>query len=164
MPPGSGCRPTPGSDARGPDAVNPLSDPSVQQTLTGVFRHVVPEIALLGTACAVFLGGCFVRGRGLWFAASLAGGVLAAVLAVTVTGQAPPPAPTAAVTGAAMTTAAPPAPVMTVSPVISDGTAAFVRWMALIAAAVFLFVGWGEVTRDNAAEYFGCLLTAAAGT
>jgi NADH-quinone oxidoreductase subunit N len=53
---------------------------------------------------------------------------------------------------------------MTVSPVISDGTADFVRWVAIIAAAVYLLVGWGEVTRENAAEYFACTLTAAAGT
>jgi NADH-quinone oxidoreductase subunit N len=144
--------------------VNPLSDPSVQQTLTGVFRHAVPEIALLGTACVVFLGGCLVRGRGLWFAVSLAGVLLAIILAAAVRTDAPPTPALAAAVGGAAAAAAPPASVPTVAPIISDGTAAFVRWVALIAAALYLLVGWGEVTGENAAEYFGCLLTAAAGT
>ena len=123
--------------------MNPLSDPAVQETLKGVFRNVLPEIALLGTACVVFLFGCFVNRRPLWFAASLLGVVGAAVLAVTVKSAAPL--------------------VPTVAPIIPDGVADFVRWVAIVSAAVLLFVSWAEVSSKCAAEYYACLLVAAAG-
>jgi len=70
--------------------VNPLSDPALQETLKGVFRLVAPEIALLGTACVVFLFGCLYNRRWLWFAVSLIGVILAAILAVKVRTQMPP--------------------------------------------------------------------------
>jgi NADH-quinone oxidoreductase subunit N len=123
--------------------VNPLTDPSVRQTLQGVFRLTAPEIALLGTACVAFLFGCLYNRRWLWFLVSLAGVALAAILAGVVKTDMPP--------------------VMTVAPIIPDAAAEFVRWVAIVSAAVFLFVSWPEVSRDNAAEYYGCLLVAAAG-
>lgn len=121
----------------------PLTDPLTQQTLTGVFRLVLPEIVLIGTACLVFLLGSLYNRRWLWFLGSLLGVVVAAVVAgVVKTGM--PPA-------------------MTVAPIIPDATAGFVRWLAIISAAVFLFVTWPEVNRTNAAEYYGCLLVTVAG-
>src|SRR5205823_2977001 len=53
--------------------------------------------------------------------------------------------------------------VLNVAPILPDAAAAFVRWVALAAAAVFLFISWPEVDGANAAEYYGCLLVAAAG-
>jgi NADH-quinone oxidoreductase subunit N len=53
--------------------------------------------------------------------------------------------------------------IVTASTLIPDSTAAFVRWVALIATFVLLFIAWGEVDRTNAAEYYGCLLIAGAG-
>ena len=50
-----------------------MTDPLLQQTLTGVFRLAVPEIALVGTACVVFLLGCVANRRPLAFALSLVG-------------------------------------------------------------------------------------------
>ena len=123
--------------------MNPLSDTSVQQTLTGVFRQTAPEIALIGTACVVFLLGCFYNRRWVWFLASLGGVGLAAAIAAVARND--PPA------------------VLTVAPIIPDAAATFVRWVAIVSAAVFLFVTWPEVSRDNAAEYYGCLLVAIAG-
>jgi NADH-quinone oxidoreductase subunit N len=123
--------------------VNPLSDPQLQQTLRGVFRLVAPEIALIATACAVFLFGCLYNRRWLWFAVSLLGVVVAAILAGTVKTATPP--------------------IVTAAPIVPDAAANFVRWVAIIGAAVFLFVSWPEVTRKTAAEYYGCLLVAAAG-
>jgi NADH-quinone oxidoreductase subunit N len=123
--------------------VNPLSDPQLQETLKGVFRLVAPEIALIGTACVVFLFGCVYSNRCLWFAVSLVGVGLAAIL-----------------TGAVKTTMP---PVFTAAPIVPDAMAAFVRRVAIISAAVLLFVSWAEVTRTIAAEYYGCLLVAAAG-
>lgn len=123
--------------------MNPLTDPAVQQTLTGVFRLVLPEIALIGTACVVFLLGCFHNRRLLWFLVSLAGVGLAAVLAGAVRTEMPP--------------------AMTYASIIPDATAGFVRWMAIISGVVLLFVTWPEVRQDIAAEYYGCLLVAVAG-
>ena len=123
--------------------MNPLSDLAVQETLKGVFRLVLPEIALLVTACVAFLLGCFVNRRGLWFGVSLLGVAGAAVLALTVKPVQPL--------------------VPTVAPIIPDAVAEFVRWIALASAAVLIFVGWGEVTDKNASEYYACLLVAVAG-
>ena len=109
----------------------------------GVFRLAAPEIALVGTACAVFLFGTMYNRRWLWFVVSLLGVILAAVLAGTVKTEVPP--------------------VVTASALIPDAAAAFVRWVALITAFVLLFVSWAEVDRTNAAEYYACLLVAAAG-
>lgn len=120
-----------------------MTDQLLQQTLTGVFRLAVPEITLIATACVVLLFGCFCNRRCLWFTVSLLGVVAAAVLAGTV-GTEMPPVPTAA-------------------PLVPDGAADFVRWVALIGAFVLLFVAWGEVDGTNASEYYGCLLVAAAG-
>ena len=119
-----------------------MTDP-LQQTLTGVFRLAVPEIALVATACVVFLFGCFYNRRWLWFVVSILGVVAAAVLAGTVKTQTPA--------------------LVTASPLIPDAAAEFVRWVALVTAFVMLFVSWPEVDRTNAAEYYACLLIAAAG-
>lgn len=123
--------------------MNPLSDPELQQTLTGVFRLVAPEIALVGTACVVFLFGCAYNRRRLWFLVSLLGVGLAVVLAAAVKTQMPP--------------------LLTAAPVVPDAAAAFTRWFALAAALALLFLTWPEVSDRIAAEYYGCLLVAAAG-
>jgi NADH-quinone oxidoreductase subunit N len=123
--------------------LNPLSSPELQQTLTGVFRLVAPEIALVGTACIAFLFGCAYNRRWLWFLVSIVGVALAICLA------------------AAVKTAMP--PVITAAPIVPDAAAAFVRWFALIAAAVLLLISWAEVSSGNAAEYYGCLLVVVAG-
>jgi NADH-quinone oxidoreductase subunit N len=124
--------------------VNPLTDLPVQETLKGVFRLAVPEIALVGTACATFLLACFYNRRWAGFLVSLIGVALAALLAGRIKTDLPP--------------------VMTVAPLVPDAAAAFVRWVAIISAGVFLFVTWPEVDRTNAGEYYGCLLITAAGT
>jgi|SRR5579883_918058 len=120
-----------------------MTDPLLQQTLKGVFRLAVPEIVLISTACIVFLLGCLYNRRWLWFVVSLLGVALAMVLAGTVKTQMPP--------------------LLTAAPLIPDPAAAFIRWVALITAAVLIFVSWAEVECKSAAEYYGCLLVAAAG-
>src|SRR5262245_6740115 len=97
-------------------SVNAMTDPAVVQTLKGVFRLAAPEIALIGTACLVLLFGCFVNRRWLWCLVSFAGVGLAAILAATVK------------------TAMPEA--MTSATLIPDVAATFVRWVALVSAAV----------------------------
>src|SRR5262249_35808923 len=123
--------------------VNPLSSPELRETLKGVFRLAAPEIALVATACVMFLFGCAYNRRWLWFAVSLVGVTVAAILAGDVKTQAPA--------------------VLTASSIVPDAMAAFVRWVAILSALVLLFVSWAEVTRSNAAEYYGCLLAVAAG-
>lgn len=120
-----------------------MTDPLLQQTLKGVFRLAVPEIVLIGTACIVFLFGCMYNRRWLWFVVSLLGVALAMILAGTVKTHMPP--------------------LLTAAPLIPDNAAVFIRWVSLITAAVLLFVSWAEVECKSAAEYYGCLLVAAAG-
>jgi NADH-quinone oxidoreductase subunit N len=121
-----------------------MTDPLLQQTLKSVFRLAAPEIALIGTACVMFLFGCLYNRRWLWFLVSLLGVILAAILAGTVKTQMPP--------------------VMTAASLIPDDAAVFVRWVSLVTAFILLFVSWPEVDRTNAAEYYACLLVAVAGT
>jgi NADH-quinone oxidoreductase subunit N len=123
--------------------VNPLSDPQLQQTLKGVFRLAAPEIALMGTGCIAFLFGCAYNRRWLWFLVSLIGVGVAMILAGSVKTTMPP--------------------AQTAAPIIPDAAAAFVRWFALIAVLVLLFIAWAEVASGFAAEYFGCLLVVGAG-
>ena len=120
-----------------------MADPLVQETLRGTFRLAAPEIVLLGTACAVFLLGCLYNRRWLWFLVSLLG------------------VGTAAIVAGIVKTAMPEA--MNVAPLIPDASAAFIRWLAIAFAAVFLLISYSETDRTNAAEYFGCSLVAAAG-
>lgn len=120
-----------------------MTDPLLQQTLKGVFRLAGPEIALVGTACVVFLFGCLYNRRWLWFLVSLLGVAGAMIIAGTVKTQMPP--------------------LVSAAPLIPDAAAEFVRWVALVSAFVLLFVSWAEVDRTNAAEYYACLLVAAAG-
>lgn len=123
--------------------MNPLADPLVQQTLRGAFRLAAPEIALLAAACLIFLGGAFFNRRWLWFLAALIGVGIAAIIAGTVKTQMPA--------------------VLTVATLIPDGTASFIRCLAIIFAGIFVLISWPEVDRATAAEYYGCLLTASAG-
>jgi len=54
-------------------------------------------------------------------------------------------------------------PVVTAAPIVPDAIAEFIRWVAIIAALVLLFVSWAEVSCQIASEYYGCLLVAVAG-
>ncbi|MBN9522052.1 NADH-quinone oxidoreductase subunit N [bacterium] len=123
--------------------MTPLTDPGVQLAFKGVFRAVLPEIILVGTACLAFLAGPFANRRWLWFVVSVLGLTGAMVVAGVVKAQLPD--------------------VPAAASILPDGAAGFVRWVALISAAVFVFVSWPEVNRTNSAEYYGCLLVAAAG-
>lgn len=120
-----------------------MTDPLYQQTLTGIFRHVIPEITLIATACVVLFVGSVVNRRWLWFVVSLLGVTAAMIVAGTIRPEPPE--------------------LITASPLIPDAAAAFVRWVALITLAVMVFVAWGETDRTNAAEYYGCLLITGAG-
>jgi NADH-quinone oxidoreductase subunit N len=120
-----------------------MTDPLLVETLKSVFRLAAPEIALVGTACLVFLFGCLYNRRWLWFLVALLGVVLAMVLAGTVATHAPP--------------------VVSAASLIPDAAAGFVRWVALVTALILVLLAWAETDRTNAAEYYACLLVVAAG-
>lgn len=127
--------------------MNPLADPKLTDALTGVFRLVVPEVALVGAACVLFLAGLFVRGRAVHFALALAGLAAAAVLAVVFHRE---DVDAFAADGL-------------VSPVLPGPAAVFVRWLVLGLGLLFLLVSTKEVG-GAAADYYACLLVALAGT
>jgi NADH-quinone oxidoreductase subunit N len=132
--------------------LNPLTDAALTDALTGAFRLVVPEAALVGAACVLFLLGLFVRGRTLPWVLAVAGVVAAGVLAVVFAGH-----------EAAAYANADPAKLVR-SPIDAGPGAAFVRWVALGAGLLFLLVCSKEAHREVAADYYACLLVLVAGT
>jgi NADH-quinone oxidoreductase subunit N len=100
----------------------------------------------------LFLAGLFVRGRWAAWVLALAGVVGAGVAAVLTAG------PEAAAYANADSAR------LVLSPIDSGPAAAFVRWVALGAAILFLLVSLKEASREIAADYYACLLVIIAGT
>jgi len=109
------------------------------------FGLMIPEIILGFAACVVFLGGTFRTSRQLWAVTSLMA-IVAAAVALAYTPVAAPG------------TANPEA-----GPLVNDGLAALVRWLAILGGIVLVILGWSEVEDSFAAEYFGCQLIIIAG-
>ena len=126
-----------------------------QQYLAAAYQFVVPETVLVGAACALFLLAAFRPRRTAAVLLGLAG-VAAAAAAAWALGGDEIATFWKLVEGTQFYPRA-------VAPFDPTGPAAFVRWVALAAAAVFLLVGWNETRDDNAGEYVGCLLVVAAG-
>jgi NADH-quinone oxidoreductase subunit N len=126
-----------------------------QDYLTGAFGLVIPEIVLVGVACALFLLGLFAPRRLPAVVLALAG-VAGAAVAAALLGNSEVAAFWQPVEGTPFDPRA-------VVPFDPTGPAAFVRWLALGSAAVFLLLAWPEVRGDNAADYAGCTLVVAAG-
>ncbi len=126
--------------------MNPLTDPARIHALTGLFELVLPEIALVGTACLLFLAGLFASNRFLHAVIALGGLTAAAALAFLEDAALP------AVTAPAVYT-----------PILAGPAAEFARWLVLGTGFILVFLVMRE-TRGIAAEYFGCLLVALAGT
>jgi NADH-quinone oxidoreductase subunit N len=117
---------------------------TVDQTLQSVFRLVVPEAALIGVACLLFvLSTLRATNRH-------AAGVLALVgIAIAA--------------GLHFTGSAPDGMIQTVSPVWIDGLSKFVRLSALATAAILVLFSWNECDDSRAADFQACLLAATAG-
>jgi NADH-quinone oxidoreductase subunit N len=136
--------------------INVKSLPQVQaEYLTSAYQLVLPETVLVGTACALFLLALVTPRRGPAVGVAALGLVAAAVTAYAV-GASEVAQFWAVVEGTAY------AP-RTVAPFDPTGAAAFVRWLSLAAAGVFLLAGWPEVRDRFAPEYAACLLVVAAG-
>ncbi|MDW8267346.1 MAG: NADH-quinone oxidoreductase subunit N [Gemmataceae bacterium] len=108
-------------------------------TLGGLYRLLVPEMVLGAVACVLFVGGTFRLGRNLAGAGAL-GALLGAGVAAALG-----PRPQAAASA-------------TVSPLLADDLALFVRFLALGAGGLLVLFSWHHVPQRWAAEYHGCLL------
>jgi NADH-quinone oxidoreductase subunit N len=132
--------------------VNPLSDITRTNALTGAIELVVPEIALVGTACVLFLLGLATSSRFFHTALALVGLGGAAALAVVFH-------PWEASVADSLRTAT-----ETYYPILPGPAATFVRWLALAVGLVLVFLSTKEATKEIAADYLACLLIAIAGT
>ncbi len=124
--------------------MTPLSNQAFVDHLTASVQFVLPEVALVGVACLLFLVAALRCSRPLAMVVALLGVVGAGVIAALV-----------------------PEPVgrfePSLAPIDPTGAASFVRWLALVAAAVYVLLGWADTRTDTPAEYHACLLVAAAG-
>jgi NADH-quinone oxidoreductase subunit N len=117
---------------------------TVEETLQHVFRLVVPEAVLVGTACVLFiLSTVRAANRTLAALVSLAGIALAFGLHDYNAGT--------------------PDGVRTVAPLLADPFATFIRITALATAAVLVIFTSHECDDRHAADFHACLLTATAG-
>lgn len=117
---------------------------NVDETLRQVFRLAAPEAVLVGTACVLFLLST-VRGANRHSAGlvALAGLALAA--------------------GLHQYSASAPVGIRTVTPLLADGMATFVRLTALATGVLLVVFAWNECDDRRAADYHACLLVAMAG-
>ncbi len=117
---------------------------TVDQTLQHVFQLALPEAALVGVACVLFILST------LRTANRTIAGVLALIglgIAVALHFASTPPEGI----------------VRTVSPLWPDGLSVFVRLSALVTSAALVLFNWHECDDRHAADYHACLLIATAG-
>lgn len=117
---------------------------TVEETLPQVFRLAVPEAALVGTACVLFLLST-LRGANRTVAGlfALAGIALAF--------------------GLHDISASAPAGIASVAPLVVNEFSTFVRFTALATAAVLVLFCWNECDDRRAADFHACLLAATTG-
>lgn len=116
---------------------------SVDQTLLQVFRLVVPEAALIGTACLLFLLSTM----------RLASRTTAGVLALAGLGLA----------AALHFIDRPEHGITTVTPILANDLTTFVRLIAIITGIALVLFTWHEADDRRSADYHACLLVATAG-
>jgi NADH-quinone oxidoreductase subunit N len=125
----------------------PEAQTALLQSAVGM---VIPEAALVATACFLFVLAVALPRRSVAVLVGLLGVALAAAFAAKF-------GPTEVAAFGNDPAAA------TMAAVDPTGAAGFVRWLALASAALFLMLAWPELHDDNACEYVGCLLVMAAG-
>lgn len=121
-----------------------LTNATFVDHLTHSIRYVIPEVVLVGVACVLLTLAAFRASRGLGLVLALSGVIGAAVVTVLVPEQAESFNPAYA-------------------PIDPSGAALFIRWLALVAAVIYLILGLTDVRSENATEYFACLLVVTAG-
>jgi NADH-quinone oxidoreductase subunit N len=117
--------------------------------LLDIFQYLIPEMILVGAACAIFVGGTWRAGRSLWATASL--------VALAAAGSALCATDMPKLSGDAATAAT------FFAPIAYDSLAMFIRWIALGAGIVLVLFSWNEVPERHAAEFHACLLIIIAG-
>ena len=121
-----------------------LENTNYTEQLIGSIKWVLPEIVLVGAACLLFVLAVFYRSKlvhaGVALAAILAAGALAAIAPEMYSRFEP-----------------------SYSGIDPTGAAAFIRWFALGATALFALVSYREAKLVHSAEYYGCLLIVGAG-
>ncbi|MFO0848913.1 MAG: NADH-quinone oxidoreductase subunit N [Gemmataceae bacterium] len=137
--------------------MKPPLTPIQTDYLTAAVQFVIPEVALVGVACGLFLLGLWVPKRVVALVVGLAGIGLAAALAAA-------PSVGGAEVGTFWATAGDAPYPRALAAFDPTGAAAFVRWLSLGTAAVLLLACWRETTDDTAADYAACFLVVAAGT
>jgi NADH-quinone oxidoreductase subunit N len=119
------------------------SGENVDATLQAVIRSIVPEGALIGTACVLFLLSTFKPSRSIAGCVALFGIALAGVLWDTFAGPA--------------------GLERSVAPVLYEGRGNFFRIVALLTGVVLLWITWDEPDDRRACEYQACMLCVVAG-
>ncbi len=146
----------------------------VENALFDVFKRIVPEIVLLVGACVLFLGSAARPGRRLWATVALL--ILAAAGATLALTAAPHrtletrqfhleemPHLTDAQRLERDKKQREVDAAVYAAPLLHTRLSLFVRWVAILGAAVLVLVGWEEATDRYAGEYHACLLLIAAG-
>lgn len=126
-----------------------------QAYLTTAYQGIFPEMVLVGGACLLFLLGAFTARRTTALGISLLTLVGAAIVA-TIVGPRELTSFWEPVAGTSFTP-------YTLAPFDPTGAAAFVRWIALSAAFLFILIGYAETRPETAFEYYGCLLVVTTG-
>ena len=117
----------------------------LEETLQQAFRLAVPEMALVGAACVLFLLGT-TRGVNRHLAGFIAlGGLLIACVSHFTTARLDPG-------------------IETVVPLLGDKFAMYVRMAAFATAASLIFFAWNECDDRRSCDYMACLLIATAGS
>jgi len=125
--------------------VNPLSSQALFDQASLSIRFLLPELTLVGSACALFLLAAFRSSRR--FSGCLALGAIFAAAGVAFGVPEPSFLPADRFTAG----------------IDPTGVAVFVRWLALGAGAIYVLLGFSDSSRQTAPEYFGCLLVVLAG-
>jgi NADH-quinone oxidoreductase subunit N len=114
--------------------------------LADIFRHLLPEMALVAIACALFLGGLFKADRLLWGGVALGALVLALILLHV-------PIEKQLLSGQALYAV----------PMLSDGLAHFTREIACFAGILLILISWNDMPERQVADHHACLLVIVAG-
>ncbi len=126
-------------------------NPDIVTTLADVFRQLVPECILGGSACVLFLGATFRRDRNLWGWVAL---LALAGTALALLAGPQPSVPTNADAASAQ---------LFGSPFYFDGLAQWIRWISLAGGVLLVLCSWDDIPDDHAAEYHACVLVLIAG-
>ena len=125
--------------------MNPLSSQALFDQVSMSIRFLLPELALVGSACALFLLAAFRSSRK--FSGFLALCAIASAAALSFLVKDPTFASTDRFTAS----------------IDPTGVAQFVRWLALGAGALYVLLGFSDSSKETAPEYFGCLLVVLGG-